>query len=231
MVTTCWSQLLTYLDLRDGRSPDVYKIGGIRTVPVGLVETGILKPGMVVTFVPVNITTEVKSVKMHHEALSEALPGDNVDFNVNNVSVKDVCCGSVAGDSKNDPTIEAADFTAQVIILNHPGQISAGYAPVLDSHMVHIARKVAELKEKIDLRSGKMLEDDPKFSKSGDTAIIDIVPGKHICVESFSHYPPLGGFAVHNMRQTVALGFHQRSGQEGCWRWQSHLVCPEGSEG
>uniref|UniRef100_H2NGR2 Tr-type G domain-containing protein n=1 Tax=Pongo abelii TaxID=9601 RepID=H2NGR2_PONAB len=185
---------------------DVYKIGGIGTVPVGRVETGILKPGMVVTFAPVNITTEVKSVKMYHEALSEALPGDNVGFNVKNVSVKDVHHGNIAGDSKNDPPVEAAGFTAQVIILNHPGQISSGYAPVLDCHTAHIACKFAELKEKIDHHSGKKLEDGPKFLKSGDAAIVEMVPGKPMCVESFSDYPPLGRFAVHDMRQTVAVG-------------------------
>uniref|UniRef100_A0A2K5F6W2 Tr-type G domain-containing protein n=1 Tax=Aotus nancymaae TaxID=37293 RepID=A0A2K5F6W2_AOTNA len=165
-----------------------------------LLETGVLKPGMVVTFAPVNVRTEVKSVEMHHEALSEALPGDNVGFNVKNVSVKDVRRGNVAGDSKNDPPMEA------VIILNHPGQISAGYAPVLDCHTAHIACKFAELKEKIDRRSGKKLEDGPKFLKSGDAAIIDMVPGKPMCVESFSDYPPLGCFAVRDMRQTVAVG-------------------------
>ncbi|XP_011819169.1 PREDICTED: elongation factor 1-alpha 1-like isoform X2 [Colobus angolensis palliatus] len=185
---------------------DVYKIGGIGTVPVGRVETGVLKPGMVVTFAPVNVTTEVKSVEMPHEALSEALPGDNVGFNVKNVAVKDVRRGNVAGDSKNDPPMEAAGFTAQVIILNHPGQISAGYAPVLDCHTAHIACKFAELKEKIDRRSGKKLEDGPKFLKSGDAAIVDMVPGKPMCVESFSDYPPLGRFAVRDMRQTVAVG-------------------------
>uniref|UniRef100_A0A668VNX3 Elongation factor 1-alpha n=1 Tax=Oreochromis aureus TaxID=47969 RepID=A0A668VNX3_OREAU len=185
---------------------DVYKIGGIGTVPVGRVETGLLKPGMVVTFAPVNVTTEVKSVEMHHEALSEALPGDNVGFNVKNVSVKDIRRGNVAGDSKNDPPQEAANFTAQVIILNHPGQISAGYAPVLDCHTAHIACKFAELKEKIDRRSGKKLEDNPKSLKSGDAAIVDMIPGKPMCVESFSEYPPLGRFAVRDMRQTVAVG-------------------------
>uniref|UniRef100_A0A2K6V499 Elongation factor 1-alpha n=1 Tax=Saimiri boliviensis boliviensis TaxID=39432 RepID=A0A2K6V499_SAIBB len=185
---------------------DVYKIGGIGTVPVGRVETAVLKPGMVVTFAPVNVTTEVKSVEMHHEALSEALPGGNVGFNVKNVSVKDVCHGNVAGESKNDPPMEAAGFTAQVIILNHPGHISAGYAPVLDCHTAHIACKFAELKEKIDRRSGKKLEDGPKFLKSGDAAIVDMVPGKPMCVESFSDYPPLGRFAVRDMRQTVAVG-------------------------
>uniref|UniRef100_A0A2K6EIA2 Tr-type G domain-containing protein n=1 Tax=Propithecus coquereli TaxID=379532 RepID=A0A2K6EIA2_PROCO len=180
---------------------DVYKIGGIGTVP-----TGVLKPSMVVTFAPVNVTTEVKSVEIHHEALREALPGDTVGFNVKHVSVKDVRRGNVAGDSKNDPPMEAAGFTAQVIILNHPGQISAGYAPVLDYHTAHIACKFAELKEKIDRRSGKKLEDGPKFLKSGDAAIVDMVPGKPMCVESFSDYPPLGRFAVRDMRQTVAVG-------------------------
>uniref|UniRef100_H0XNG9 Tr-type G domain-containing protein n=1 Tax=Otolemur garnettii TaxID=30611 RepID=H0XNG9_OTOGA len=108
-------------------------------------------------------------------------------------------------DSKNDPPMEAAGFTAQVIILNHPGQISAGYAPVLDCHTAHIACKFAELKEKIDRRSGEKLEDGPRVLKSGDAAIVDMVPGKPMCVESFSDYPPLG-FAVHDMRQTVAVG-------------------------
>uniref|UniRef100_A0A672KRM9 Elongation factor 1-alpha n=1 Tax=Sinocyclocheilus grahami TaxID=75366 RepID=A0A672KRM9_SINGR len=185
---------------------DVYKIGGIGTVPVGRVETGTLKAGMVVTFAPANLTTEVKSVEMHHESLVEALPGDNVGFNVKNVSVKDIRRGNVAGDSKNDPPQEAGSFTAQVIILNHPGQISQGYAPVLDCHTAHIACKFSELKEKIDRRSGKKLEDNPKALKSGDAAIIIMVPGKPMCVESFSQYPPLGRFAVRDMRQTVAVG-------------------------
>uniref|UniRef100_A0A2R9BWF1 Tr-type G domain-containing protein n=1 Tax=Pan paniscus TaxID=9597 RepID=A0A2R9BWF1_PANPA len=132
--------------------------------------------------------------------------GTNAGFNVKNVSVKDVRRGNVAGDSKNDPPMEAAGFTAQVIILNHPGQISAGYAPVLDCHMAHIACKFAELKEKTDRHSGKKLEDGPKFLKSGDAAIVDMVPGKPVCVESFSDYPPLGRFAVHDIRQTVAVG-------------------------
>nr|KAF6304018.1 hypothetical protein mMyoMyo1_008997 [Myotis myotis] len=101
--------------------------------------------------------------------------------------------------------MEAAGFTAQVIILSHPGQISAGDAPVPDGHTVHITCKFPELKE-IDRHSGKKLEDGPKFLKSGDAAIIDMIPGKPMSVESFSDYPPLGRFAVRDMRQTVAVG-------------------------
>merc|ERR1711973_518485 len=113
---------------------DVYKIGGIGTVPVGRVETGVLKPGMVCTFAPSNITTEVKSVEMHHEQLKEAVPGDNVGFNIKNVSVKDIRRGHVCGDSKSDPPSNCEDFSAQVIVLNHPGKICQGYTPVLDCH-------------------------------------------------------------------------------------------------
>jgi elongation factor 1-alpha len=185
---------------------DVYKIGGIGTVPVGRVETGIIKPGMVITFAPNQLTTEVKSVEMHHEALSEAVPGDNVGFNVKNVSVKDIKRGYVASDSKNKPAFAAKDFTAQVIVLNHPGQICNGYSPVLDCHTAHIACKFNEIKEKVDRRTGKAVETNPKSIKSGDAAIVELIPSKPMCVEAFSDFPPLGRFAVRDMRQTVAVG-------------------------
>uniref|UniRef100_A0A3P8QUA3 Elongation factor 1-alpha n=1 Tax=Astatotilapia calliptera TaxID=8154 RepID=A0A3P8QUA3_ASTCA len=178
---------------------DVYKIGGIGTVPVGRVETGIIKPGTVVTFAPVNLTTEVKSVEMHHESLPEAVPGDNVGFNVKNVSVKEIRRGYVAGDSKNDPPKGAEIFRVGLYY-------GICYAPVLDCHTAHIACKFSELVEKIDRRSGKKLEDSPKFVKSGDAAIVKLIPQKPMVVESFSNYPPLGRFAVRDMRQTVAVG-------------------------
>ncbi|KAI0020612.1 P-loop containing nucleoside triphosphate hydrolase protein [Xylariomycetidae sp. FL0641] len=185
---------------------DVYKIGGIGTVPVGRIETGVLKPNITVAFAPGTKTAEVKSVEMHHEQLKEAYPGDNVGFNIKNVSVKEIRRGYVAGPNDNNKPKECTTFNAQVIVLNHPGQVGAGYAPVLDCHTAHIACKFQELLEKIDRRTGKATEASPKFIKSGDAAIVKMKPTKPMCVEAFTDYPPLGRFAVRDMRQTVAVG-------------------------
>merc|ERR1719235_2327651 len=185
---------------------DVYKIGGIGTVPVGRVETGQLKAAMVVTFGPMNVTTEVKSVEMHHEVVEVASPGDNVGFNVKNLSVKDIKRGYVASDSKNDPAMDTEMFVAQVIVLNHPGEIRAGYAPVLDCHTAHIACKFAKLRSKIDKRTGKATEEEPQCIKTGDASMVELIPQKPMVVEVFSSSPPLGRFAVRDMRQTVAVG-------------------------
>jgi len=185
---------------------DVYKIGGIGTVPVGRVETGILKPGMNVTFAPADVKSDVKSVEMHHTSVPEAIPGDNVGFNIKGLSVKDIKRGYVCGDTKNDPPKEVESFVAQVIIMNHPGQIENGYTPVLDCHTSHIACKFAEIQSKIDRRTGKSMEEEPKFIKTGDSALILLKPSKPMCVETFTEYPPLGRFAVRDMKQTVAVG-------------------------
>merc|ERR1712007_67635 len=101
---------------------------------------------------------------------------------------------------------DTAKFTAQVIVLNHPGQIQNGYAPVLDCHTAHIACKFHDIKSKVDRRSGKVIEENPKFIKSGDAAMVDLIPQKPMVVEAFAAYPPLGRFAVRDMKQTVAVG-------------------------
>jgi elongation factor 1-alpha len=185
---------------------DVYKIGGIGTVPVGRVETGAISAGMVVTFGPMNITTEVKSVEMHHEQVEKALPGDNVGFNVKNLSVKDIKRGYVASDSKNDPCADTEMFVAQVIVFNHPGQIQNGYTPVLDCHTCHIACKFQKIRSKVDKRTGTVTEDEPAHIKSQDAAMVELVPTKPMVCETFATYAPLGRFAVRDMRQTVAVG-------------------------
>jgi elongation factor 1-alpha len=182
---------------------DVYKISGVGTVPVGRVETGILKAGINVQFAPVGVVTECKSVEMHHEVLEQAIPGDNVGFNIKNVSVKDIKRGFVASDSKKSPAENAKDFTAQVIITNHPGKIMAGYTPVLDCHTAHIACKFVKLLSK---KKGARVEENPTFAKTNDTVQAIMMPKKQMCVETFKEFSPLGRFAVRDMRQTVAVG-------------------------
>ena len=185
---------------------DVYKISGIGTVPVGRVETGVIKPAMTVTFGPLGTTTECKSVEMHHEQVAEAIPGDNVGFNVKGLSVTDIKRGYVASDAKNTPASDTEHFLAQVIVMNHPGKIQNGYAPVLDCHTCHIACKFAEIQSKMDKRTGKVTEENPKHIQSGDAAMVKMIPSKPMVCEAFNEFPPLGRFAVRDMKQTVAVG-------------------------
>jgi len=184
---------------------DVYKIGGIGTVPVGRVETGVLKPGITAFFGPTGITTEVKSVEMHHESVAEAQPGDNVGFNVKNVSVKDLRRGYVASDAKNSPALAAKSFMAKVMVMNHKN-IQPGYAPVLDCHTAHVSCKFTAIHDKSDRRGGSLTEANPKTIKTGDAANCTLTPQRPFVVESFKEFPPLGRFAVRDMRMTVAVG-------------------------
>jgi len=185
---------------------DVFKISGVGTVPVGRVETGLIKPGMMIYFAPCGQSSECKTVEMHHEQLPEAGPGDNVGFNVRNISVKDLKRGNVASDMNNNPAAQVDNFTAQVIVMNHPGVIAPGYSPVLDCHTAHVACKFDKLLTKIDKRTGKAVEENPANIKNGEAALIELVPTKPMCVETYKEFPPLGRFAVRDMKQTVAVG-------------------------
>ena len=184
----------------------MYKIGGVGTVPVGRVETGVIKPGMRVTFGPVGLSALVKSVEMHHEQVEEGAPGDNVGFNVKNLTVKDIKKGFVAGNCDEDPPRETLDFEAQVIVLNHPGTIKVGYTPVVKIHTASIACVFAELIAKIDRYTGTVMERNPKVLTSGDMALVRLVPTEPVVVETFTEYPPLGRFTVIDMKQTLVLG-------------------------
>jgi elongation factor 1-alpha len=161
---------------------------------------------MEVVIAPSMVKGEVRSVEKHHQILPQAGPGDNIGFCIKGITVKDVRRGYVAGDAKRDPPQEAESFTAQVVIINHPGQITAGYTPVLDCHTSHIACRFEKLLNKIDRRTGQVLEENPASLKAGDSATVLMVPTKPMVVETFTEYPPLGRFAVRDMKQTIAVG-------------------------
>jgi len=184
---------------------DVYTITGIGTVPVGRVETGVLKKDMKIIFMPANKTGEVKSIEMHHEPLEEAYPGDNVGFNVRGISKTDIKRGDVAGPLDSAPTV-AKSFIGQIAVLNHPSVITVGYTPVFHCHTAQVACTFTELQKKIDPGSGGVKEEKPEMLKTGDVAYVKIEPTKPMVIEKASEFPQLGRFAIRDMGQTVAAG-------------------------
>ena len=184
---------------------DVYSITGVGTVPVGRVETGVLKTGDKIVFVPSGASGEVKSIEMHHEQYPEAKPGDNIGFNVRGVSKKDIKRGDVCchPDSAAKPVKE---FTAQIIVLNHPSVISKGYTPVFHIHTSQIACTITEIKKKLDPKTGQTVQENPDFIKTGDAAIVKVKPTKPVVIEKQADCPELARFAIRDMGQTVAAG-------------------------
>jgi elongation factor 1-alpha len=184
---------------------DIYTITGIGTVPVGRVETGVLKEGDAIIFMPSNKKAEVKSIEMHHSKVPKAEPGDNIGFNVRGIGKGDVHRGDVAGPVDNPPTV-AKEFIGQIIVIYHPTAIAAGYTPVLHYHTGQIACRFTELLKKIDPRSGQVTEENPSFLKTGDAAWVKMEPLRPIAVEKYVEFPELGRFAVRDMGTTVAAG-------------------------
>ncbi len=184
---------------------DVYSITGVGTVPVGRVETGVLRVGDKVVFMPSNVSGEVRSIEMHHEPIQEAKPGDNIGFNVRGVGKNDIRRGDVAAHPDKPPTV-AKEFTAQIIVLNHPSVITKGYTPVFHCHTAQVACKIVEIQKKIDPKTGQVLQENPDFIKTGDAAIVKCVPTKPLVIESVKDFPELARFAIRDMGMTVAAG-------------------------
>ena len=184
---------------------DVYNIKGVGTVPVGRVETGILKPGDKVVIEPADKQGEIKTIEMHHEQLPQAVPGDNIGFNIRGIGKGDVARGDVIGHPNNPPTV-AKEFIAQIVVLNHPTAIPVNYTPVFHIHTSQLSCQITELQKKLDPKTGAVKEENPKFLKTGDAAIIKVVPTKPVVIEEYKKFPQLGRFAIRDMGQTVAAG-------------------------
>ncbi|MEM3247817.1 MAG: translation elongation factor EF-1 subunit alpha [Candidatus Micrarchaeaceae archaeon] len=184
---------------------DVYSIQGFGTVPVGRVETGVMKPGDQIIIMPGGFKTDVKSIEMHHQQLQKAEPGDNIGFNIKGIDKKDIKRGYVVGTPDNPPSV-VEEFTAQIVVINHPTAIAAGYSPVFHIHTAQVAATITEILEKKDPKTGQTLQKNPEFIKTGDVAIIKVKPSKAVVVEKYSDFPQLGRFAIRDMGQTVAAG-------------------------
>ncbi len=184
---------------------NVYAISGVGTVPVGRVETGVLRVGDKVVFMPPGKVGEVRSIEMHHQRMEKAEPGDNIGFNVRGVSKNDIARGDVAGHLDSPPTV-AEEYTARIIVIWHPTAITPGYTPVIHAHTASIASRITEIVAKLDPRTGKILEKNPAFIKQGDVAVVKFKPIKPMVIEKFQDFPQLGRFAMRDMGKTVGIG-------------------------
>lgn len=187
---------------------DAYTISGIGTVPVGRVETGKMKPGDKIIFMPAKAVGEVKSIEMHHQEIKEALPGDNIGWNVRGVEKKDIRRGDVCGPTDRPPAV-ADEFTAQIVVLQHPSAITIGYTPVLHCHTAQVAGTITAILKKLDPKTGQTAAENPDFIKAGDAAIVTIKPAKPLCIEKVKEIPQLGRFAIRDMGMTIAAGMVQ----------------------
>jgi len=188
---------------------DVYNITGIGVVPVGRVETGVMKVGDKVIVVPgregKGVKGEIKTIEMHHEQINEAIPGDNIGFSVRGIGKKDIARGDVLGHESNIPTL-AKEFTAQIIVLNHPTVITVGYTPVFHVHTAQVACQFSEILAKLDPATGNVLQEKPDMLRNGDAAIVVIKPQKPMVIETQKEIPQMARFAIRDAGQTVAAG-------------------------
>ena len=184
---------------------DVYTITGVGTVPVGRVETGVLRANEKVIVMPSGVTGEVKSIETHHTQMESAEAGDNIGFNLRGVDKKSIHRGDVIGPVNNPPAV-AKEFEAQIIVIHHPTAMAPGYTPVLHAHTAQVAATLSEFIAKIDPKTGGATEDKPKFLKTGDAAIVRIKPVRPLAIETFKEFPEIGRFALRDMGTTIAAG-------------------------
>ena len=187
---------------------DAYNIKGTGVVPVGRVETGVLKKNDKIVIMPTGFQGEIRSIEMHHEEIPQAEPGDNIGFSIRGISMEDVGRGDVMGHPNDVPTVVTpkGNWTGQIIVIWHPTVIAQGYTPVVHAHTAQVAAKFVELIKKLDQKTGAVIEDNPKFLKKNEAAIVKLQPIKKLCIEKYEDFPELGRFAVRDMGRTACVG-------------------------
>lgn len=184
---------------------DCYKIKGTGVVPVGRVETGVLKKGDKIVIMPTGFEGEIRSIEMHHEEIPLAEPGDNVGFSIRGITMKDASRGDCLGHPTNVPTVVFPNgkWTGQIIVIWHPTAVGQGYTPVVHAHTAQVAARFSALVKKLDQKTGAVIEDSPKFLKKNESAIVELVPIKKLCIEKYTDFPEMGRFAVRDMGHLV----------------------------
>ena len=187
---------------------DAYRIKGTGVVPVGKVESGVLKKNDKIIIQPTGFKGEIRSIEMHHEEIDQAIPGDNIGFSIRGIELKDVSRGDCMGHPKDPPTVVNPNghWIGQVIVIWHPTALAQGYTPVIHTHTAQVAAKFVELIKKLDQKTGAVIEDSPKFIKRNEAAIVKLQPIKKLCIEKYEDFPEMGRFAVRDMGRTVCVG-------------------------
>lgn len=180
---------------------DSYSIKGTGVVPVGRVETGILKKGDKIIIMPTGFEGEIRSIEMHHEEIPQAVPGDNIGFSIRGINLSDASRGDCLGHPKDPPTVVNPNgkWTGQIIVIWHPTAVAQGYTPVVHTHTAQVASKFTALLKKLDQKTGAVIEDNPKFLKRNEAAIVEMSPLKKLCIEKYTEIPEMGRFAVRDM--------------------------------
>ncbi len=184
---------------------EVYSIRGVGTVPVGKVETGVLKLDSHIVFMPSKEEGDVKSIETHYTRIPEAVPGDNIGFNVKGIARDKIKRGDVAGYPSNLPRVAKA-FKGRIFVIHHPTAIAQGYTPVLHIHTAQMAVRFDQLVSKIDPRSGQVVEQNPSYLRTGEAAIVRFVPLQPVSMEVYTDFPQMGRFALRDMGTTIGAG-------------------------
>ena len=184
---------------------EVYSIRGVGTVPVGKIETGTLKMDSTLIFMPSKEQGQVKTIETHYTRMNEAGPGDNIGFNVKGIARDKIKRGDVAGYLNDVPKV-AKSFDGRIFIIHHPTAVAEGYTPVLHIHTAQIAVRFDKLISKIDPRSGQVVEENPSYLRTGDAAVVRLVPLQPVALEKYTDFPQLGRFALRDMGTTIGAG-------------------------
>jgi len=184
---------------------DVYSITGVGTVPIGRVETGLLKVGDRVVFEPSGVSGEVRSIEIHHQPVQQALPGDNIGFNVRGVSKDQIKRGDVAGHPENPPTV-ASSFVGKIVVLLSPPEMAPGFTPTFHCHSAHAPGRIVRILQKIDPRSGAVLEEGASSLRKGEAGLVEVQLLKPMVIEKASDIPHMSRFAVRHGGRTLAAG-------------------------
>jgi elongation factor 1-alpha len=190
----------------------IYKIKGVGDVVTGRVEQGIVTPGSEVIFIPTHApstpcTGKIFTVEMHHKSVPQATAGDNVGLNVKGLVKENMPRVGDVMILKSDDTIgRAGKFSAQVQVLNHPGELKAGYTPVGFVRTGRSALKMTEVKWKIGKETGNKKAENPVNLKANEMAEVVFEPQQPFVVDTFKNCEGLGRVAIMEGNGVVMLG-------------------------